>query len=135
MAIKKNSGRQELIVAHLTIGYADITTYGTAENAFDIPGNAVIVGGDIVVGTAWNSATTATLSLGDAASATRYANAVDLKTAARTALTITGLKYTAADFIKALVSQTGTAATAGSARISLQYYVEGRSAFSQGNGL
>lgn len=132
MAIKKNSARQELVVAHLTLGFADPTTYGVAENAFDIPANAVITGGDIVVGTAWNSATTATLSLGDSGSATRYASAVDLKTAARTALTVTGLKYTVADFLKALVAQTGTAATAGSARICIHYYVEGRAAFSQG---
>ena len=62
MAIKKNAARQELIVAHLDIGYADITAYGTAEEAFDLPGNAILLGGDVVVKTAWNSATTATLA-------------------------------------------------------------------------
>lgn len=133
MAIKKKSGRQELIVAHLTIGFADIATYGTAEAAFDLPGNAVVVGGDIVVTTPWNSATTATLKLGDAADDDRYtAAAVDLKTAGRTELTVTGFKHPVAEALKALVAQTGAAATAGSARISIQYYVEGRSAFSQG---
>ncbi len=133
MPIKRNSGRQELIVAHLTLGFADPTAYGVAENAFDLPANAIIVGGDVVVGTPWNSATTATLKLGDAADDDRYTAApVDLKTAGRTALTITGLKYSTADFIKAVVAQTGAAATAGSARISIQYYVEGRAAFAQG---
>lgn len=45
MAIKKNAARQELIVAHLDIGFADPTTYGTAEEAFDLPGNAILLGG------------------------------------------------------------------------------------------
>lgn len=133
MAIKRNSGRQELIVAHLTLGYADPTAYGTAEAAFDLPANAIITGGDVVVGTAWNSGTTATLKLGDAADDDRYtAAAIDLKTAGRTALTVTGLKYLTATTLNALVAQTGAAATAGSARICIHYYVEGRAAFSQG---
>ena len=98
MPIKKIAGRQELVVTYLNIGFADPTTYGVAEPAIDLPGNAVIVGGDVVVTTAWNSATTATLKLGDAL----------------------------------LTAQTGTAATAGAARIAVQYYVIGRSAFTQG---
>ena len=133
MPIKKNSSRQELIAAFLTIGFADIAAYGTAEPAIDLPGNAVVVGGDIVVTTPWNSATTATLKLGDAADDDRYtAAAVDLKTAGRTALTLTGFKHTVSEALKALVAQTGAAATAGSARITIQYFVEGRSTFTQG---
>ena len=133
MPIKKNPSRQGLIVAHLTIGYADPTAYGTAENAFDLPGNAVIVGGDVTVLTPWNSATTATLKLGDATDDDRYTNAaIDLKTAGRTALTLTGYKHAVAEALKALVAQTGAAATAGQARITIHYYVEGRAAFSQG---
>ena len=131
MPIKKNPSRQGLIVAHLTIGYADPTAYGTAENAFDLPGNAVIVGGDVTVLTPWNSTTAATLKLGDATDDDRYtAAAIDLKTAGRTALTLTGHQHTAGA-LKALLAQTGTAATAGKARISIQYFVEGRSAFTQ----
>lgn len=133
MPIKKNASRQELIVAHLTIGFADIAAYGTAESAIDLPGNAILVSGDVTVTTPWNSATTATLKLGDTGDDDRYtAAAIDLKTAGRTALTITGFKHPVAEALKALVAQTGAAATAGSARISIQYFVEGRSAFTQG---
>lgn len=133
MPIKKLSGRQEPVLAYIDIGYADVTTYGTAEGAFDIPGNATLIGGDVVVKTAWNSATTATLKLGDATDDDRYtASPIDLKTAGRTALTLTGYKHTVAEVLKALIAQTGTAATAGVARISIEYYVDGRSAFSQG---
>jgi len=133
VAIKKNSSRQELIVAHLDIGYADPTAYGTAEAAFDLPANAILFGGDVVVKTAWNSATTATLKLGDAADDDRYtSSAIDLKTAGRTALTLTGYKHTVSEALKALFAQTGTGATAGAARITISYFVEGRAAFSQG---
>ena len=133
MPIKKNSGRQDLIVASLFIGFADPSPYGTAQNAIDLPGNAVLVGGDVTVITPWNSTTTATLQLGDAAVPARYTSApVDLKTAGRTALTLTGYKHSVAESLKALLAQTGAAATAGTARVTLQYFVEGRAAFSQG---
>lgn len=133
MPIKLNSGRQELIVAHVTIGYADPIAYGVAEAAIQVPTNAILVGGDVTVLTPWNSATTATLKLGDAADDDRYtASPIDLKTAGRTALTVTGLKYLNISPLKVLLAQTGAAATAGALRIAIQYYVEGRSAFSQG---
>lgn len=116
MALQKKSDRQSPIEAIIDIGFADPTAYGTAENAFNLPANAIIVGGDLTVVTAWNSATSASLTLGDAGSANRYANAVDLKTAARTALTITGYKHTVGEWLKANLAQVG-AATAGAARL------------------
>lgn len=132
MALQRKSDRQPRLVAILDIGFADPTAYGTAENAINVPGNAIVVGGALTVLTAWNSATTATLSLGDAGSATRYANAVDLKTAARTALTVTGYKHTVSEWLKALIAQAGAAATAGAARIELEYVVQGRGLSNQG---
>lgn len=132
MPIKKNAGRQELISASLVINFNDPVAYGTAESAIDLPGGAILVGGDVTVLTAWNSATSATLKLGDTADDDRYtATPIDLKTAGRTALTITGYRHTVAESLKALLAQAGAAATAGQARISIQYYVLGRSAFTQ----
>ncbi len=133
MSIKYKSGRQEVVAAMLEVNFNDVTTYGTAEDAIDVPANAIVVGGDVTVVTAWNSATTATLDLGDATDDDRYTGtAVDLKTLGRTALTLTGYKHTVEEMLKALISQTGAAATAGKARITVQYVVEGRAAFSQG---
>ena len=132
MSIKKNAGRQELIVATMLIAFGDPKAYGTAEAAIDLPGNAIAVGGDVTVSTPWNSATTATLKLGDSVDDDRYtAAAIDLKTAGRTTLTLTGYTHKP-EALKALIAQTGTAATAGAARIAVQYYVIGRSAFTQG---
>ena len=131
MALSRKSSRQGAIEAIIDIGFADPTAYGTAENAFSLPQNAIVVGGDLTVVTAWNSATSAALSLGDVGSATRYLSAVDLKTAARTALTLTGYKHTVAEFLKALLVQVG-AATAGAARLRIAYVVQGRDTFNQG---
>lgn len=134
MPIRKNSARQELVVAHLDINFNDPTAFGTAESAIDLPVNAVIAGGDVVIVTPFNS-TTNTLTLGDATTANRYANAVDLKAAAgtRTALSGLGTEITSTiNTVRANVAQTGGAPTAGRVRVSVQYYVRGRAAFSQG---
>lgn len=131
MPIKKIAGRQELVAAYVNIGFADPIAYGAAEDAIELPGNAVVAGGDVTVITPWNSATTATLKLGDAGKDDRYASNIDLKTAGRTALTLTGHKHTAQN-LKALLAQTGANATAGAARITVLYFVEGRAEFTQG---
>jgi hypothetical protein len=133
MAITKNSARQELITAFVDFTYADIPTTATAYAAMDIPQNAVVIGGDLVVTTAWNTGTTATLSVGDVTLATRYATTVDLKTAARTALTLTGFVHTNTQkVLNGTTAYVGGAATAGAARLTVLYYVKGRAAFSQG---
>ena len=131
MAISKNASRQELVTAFVDFTFADVPTTATSYEALDLPVNAVIVGGDLVVTTAWNS-TTATFQIGDATLASRYSGAVDLKSAARTALTPTGFVHTATEkALKGANIITGTA-TAGAARLSVQYYVKGRAAFTQG---
>ena len=133
MPILKNSSRQELITAFVDFTYADIPTNAAVYDALDLPANAIVSGGDLVVTTAWNS-TTATLSVGDASSATRYTPAVDLKTAGRTALTLTGFTHTNTEkVLKGTNAITGTA-TAGAARLTVQYYVKGRTTFAQGLG-
>lgn len=95
-------------------------------DAFNLPQNSVVVGGDIVVLTASDETGTATLSIGDSGVATRYASAVNLKAAARTALTLTG--YTNAGGLNGRITvanQNGNA-TVGRVRITLTYIVLGR---------
>lgn len=133
MPITKNSGRQELIVATVDFTFADIPTTATAYEAMNLPVGAVVVGGDLVVTTAWNTATTATLSIGDVTLATRYGTTIDLKTAARTALTVTGFTTTSTQpVVNGTTAFVGTAATAGAARLTVTYFVKGRAAFAQG---
>lgn len=131
MPITKNANRQELITAFVDFTFADIPTTATAYDALDLPVGAVVTGGDLVVTTAWNS-TTATFQVGDVTLASRYSAAVDLKTAARTALTVTGFTHTAVEkVLRGANIITGTA-TAGAARLTVTYFVKGRAAFSQG---
>ena len=133
MPITKNSGRQELITAFVDFTFADIPTTATVYAALDLPVNAVVSGGSLTVTTAWNTATSAALNVGDATTANRYANAVDLKAAARTALTLTGFTHADAQkVLNATPTYVGAAATAGAARLTVHYYVKGRVAFSQG---
>lgn len=132
MAIKFKSGRQEVITGILEINFADLAGLSGVQDAISVPANAIVTGGDIVVVTPWTTTGTATLSLGDAGSATRYASAVNLKAAARTALTLTGYKHTVEEFLLATPALADEDADAGDARITLTYVVLGRSAFNQG---
>lgn len=92
-----------------------------------VPPGAVIVGGEVIVETAYAGSTAATLSLGIADSLTTLANAVDLKTAARTALTLTSpLLCNAGQNVRATIAYTVANATAGKVRVSLTYKVDGR---------
>lgn len=93
--------------------------------AIPLPPNANVIGGEIIVETAYATSTAATISVGDSASATRYANAVDLKTAARTALTLTGFRG-AGENIRLAVNATVANATAGKATVRVLYTVQGR---------
>ena len=133
MTITKNAGRQDIVSAYVDISYADAPTTATVYAALGLPVNAIVVGGDFVVTTAWNTGTTATVDIGDVTTGDRYANDVNLKTAARTALTLTGFTVTSTQpFINFTPTLVGTAATAGAARLRVDYIVKGRSAFSHG---
>jgi hypothetical protein len=132
MTIKKNSGRQELIVATVDIGFADLVT-GVDLSALDLPRNAVVTGGDVVVTTAFNSATSDVLDVGDASNENRYLNDANLAAAGRTVLVPTGFVTTASEpAITVRWVGAGAAPTAGAVRLSVHYYVKGRAAFSQG---
>lgn len=93
-------------------------------DAINLPEGAVVVGGELVVETPYAGSTAATLSLGDSASATRHANAVDLKTGARTAVTLTG--YRASENLRATLAYTVANATAGKATVRLLFTLPNR---------
>ena len=90
----------------------------------NLPEGAVVIGGEIVVETAGVGPTVYTASLGDSASANRYANAVDLKTASRTALTLTG--YRTSENLRLTINSTVAAASAGKATVRVLYVLPGR---------
>lgn len=134
MAVKKNSGRQELVCAYVDIDFSDLAGLsGVDAPAIDLPVGAVVVSGDVVVLTAFNSATSDVLDVGDAVSQNRYVNDVNIHATGRTALVPTGYQHTASDNkLSVRWVGVGTVPTAGKVRVSVQYQVIGRAAFSQG---
>jgi hypothetical protein len=99
-----------------------------------LPLGAQVIGGELQVEVPFVGPTTATLALGDSVTGALYAAATDLKTAARTALTIpaevTGSTATHAalglDLRGTLAFTGGQAATQGRARVRVMYTLDGR---------
>jgi len=108
-------------------------TAGTAItfDAIPMPLGAVIVGGEVIVETAYvGIGAAATLSLGIAGSTTALVNAMDLDAAAagsRTALTLTApLLCNAGQNIRLTTSGLTATATAGKVRVRVQYTIDGK---------
>jgi hypothetical protein len=123
MAITKVGGRQDILVAEVSFTFAQ--TVAGALEMVNLPANARVVGGDLIVDTVWDS-TTNTLSLGDGITPTRYTTTTTLKALGRTALGLTGYKYTAADTVDGTYAETGAVPTTGAARLQVQYTIADR---------
>jgi hypothetical protein len=131
MAFTKKSGRQQLIVAYADVTFADLVS-GTAKGIMELPPGAVVVDGDVTVDTAFNSATSDALVVGDATTANRYKTSYSIAAAGRTALVPTGFKTTAPSNINVTWTGVGAAPTAGAFTLRVSYYVRGRAQFAQG---
>lgn len=132
MTIKKNSARQELIAAYVDINLADLAT-GVDVPAIELPANAVVTGGDVVVSQVFNSTTSDVLDVGDVTTENRYLNDGTLQALGRIALVPTGYVTTPTERnITVRWVSGGGVPTTGAVRLSVQYYVKGRAAFAQG---
>lgn len=118
----QNDGRQYLLVADQEFTYADLANGATASLKAALPAGAIILGGGVLVQTAWDG-TTATLDVGDSASAARYANDVNLKATGYTELT-KGF-FNAAGLDVQLVPAIAGTPTVGKARLIVMYAVAG----------
>lgn len=96
-----------------------------AYDVINLPQGAVVVGGDLVVETASNDATTATVSVGDSGSAARYLAATSIKAAGRTALVPTGYRGAGENLRITVANGTG-GATAGKVTVRVAYVIPGR---------
>jgi hypothetical protein len=110
------------------IGYnemlsADFATTAT-QNVVVLPEGAMVIRAFVLVTTAYNSATTATLSVGDSVTPARYGSGIDLKTTGIKALVPTGYITPGQGPVTVTFAQTGAAATAGAARVYVEYIVE-----------
>jgi NAD/NADP transhydrogenase alpha subunit len=108
-----------------------VANTGIVFDAIALPAGAVITGGELIVETAYAGSTAATISIGTAASTTAFASTVDVKTAGRTALTMTTTNAMLANAVTAnnvriTVAYTVANATAGRVRVRVQYTIDGR---------
>ncbi|NIT14175.1 MAG: hypothetical protein GTN99_08055 [Candidatus Dadabacteria bacterium] len=127
MPITLVAGRQDILVAEVSFAYTDLVS-AAAEPAVQLPPNAVVVGGGIVVDTVWNSATSDLADVGDANDPNRYsASQVNLAAAGFTALDVTG--YKDVDGLKIDITWTGVGAapSQGAARMFVHYAIADRS--------
>ena len=96
-------------------------------DAMNIPRGAVVFGGEVIVEQAYVGPTAATLSVGIAGTPNALANAVDLKTAGRTALTLTSpLVLNDGQNIRLTMAYTVANATAGKVRVRVLFTLDGR---------
>lgn len=133
MPITKNSNRQELIVAHVDISYADLVN-NVAQAALDLPPNAVIVDGALVTTEAWNSVTSDVMDVGDATSGVRYLTDGNIRAlGARVPLVPTGFLTTPTQpSLTVTWTSVGGLPTTGKVRLEVMYFVKGRAAFAYG---
>ena len=127
MAIK-NTSRQYALQATVDMTYADLLT-GVATKALRLPVGAIVVGGGLRTTVADNGGTSVTISVGDTASGTAYVSAANAKTLdlwTAFAVTKLGALYTAADDIKVTRTEGGTASSAGTFRLVVQYVIDQR---------
>lgn len=126
MAITLNPNRQQSCWATVDISYADLVS-GAAQTAIQLPVGAVVVGGAVVVKTAFNSATSDVIVVGDSASANRYRASVSIASAARQALTATGYEtLSTTRGLQVTWTGSGTAPSAGALRLEVEYIVPSR---------
>lgn len=124
MAITKSDARQWPLAEIIRFNVADVAA--GEEAMADLQGGEVVVGGSLTVITPWNTTGAATIDLGDADVADRYLDGVDLKAAARTALTLTGHVYPAAAELLATFAFADADADEGEAVLEFTVVREGR---------
>lgn len=101
--------------------------------AIDLPHNAQVLGGALTITEAFDSETSDSFTVGDAASVARYLGATDGQVEATTALVPTGFKTTGVTpvTVKWIRLSADTGPTEGAARLRVDYMVDKRAAFTQ----
>lgn len=131
MPITKNPNRQDVLVAMVEIDFDDVVS-GVDQAAVELPGGAIVVGGDVTVITPFNAGTSDVLDVGDGVSQNRYLNDANIHAAGRAALVPTGYVMPQIGNMTVRWTGVGGAPTAGKVRLSVHYVVEKRAHTSQG---
>ncbi len=132
MTIAKDAGVQAPSVKRVAFTFADFVS-GTALAVIDLPSDAEVIGGNLVIDTAFNSATSDTITVGDKESDSRYKSGINGQTAASTDLVPTGVITNNANRRQVVVKWTGvsTAPSAGAGHLNVVYLQTSRADFIQ----
>ena len=129
--LKLVSGRQCPMFAEIAFDHTHFQDSAVPVPVFNLPFGAQIIGGAVIVDTAFDS-TTNVLDVGDSVVGNRYVNDVNLKATGRTALVPTGYVSDGAA-VWATPVATGSAPTVGAGRIQIQYVIKDRATENQPN--
>jgi len=132
MTIKLVSDRQYELTAIVPFTLADFGASGVAENAVELPSDAIVTGGDLVIDVAFDSVTTDAIAVGDTDSVARYVAAADAKVVASTAIVPTGIQLGAGKYVTLQWTGVGGGTTTGAGRVILKYIRQSRSNENQG---
>ena len=136
-SVRTNPVRQELVVAEIELDYTNLNASGEV-TLFQLPANAVVVGGQCNVTTAFNAGTSLKLDIGDGTDADLWtATEIALEVAGVYALSTTtitaGRKMTSVLGVIGTLTLTSTAPTEGSCIINMEYYLHDRGCFAHGD--
>ena len=106
------------------VDFGKTNIVATAFDIINLPQDAVIISGELVVETAFDTASYAVI-IGDSASTNRYLSTADRKAAARTALTPTG--YRSLGEPLRITITNADVCTTGKATVRIQYVIHNRS--------
>ena len=132
MPFIKDPSRQAPTVAEATILFSDLTS-GVALPAIDIPAGAIIKEVNVYVDTAFNSATSDSLVVGDGGATNRFVASVSIAATGGKAMVATakGYKYAVNDTIDVIWTGVGAAPSTGKFRLMVEYFQDGRADFAQ----
>ena len=118
-------GRQYPLVARQYFTYEDLES-GTLTPALGLPGNSTVIGGEITITEAFDSTTSDSFDVGDGDNASRYASGVDGQATGRTALTLSGHKYTVPDTVDVTLTSVDGPPSVGAGYVEVHYVIEAR---------
>lgn len=123
MAILKDGGRQWSLTAKIDFTFEDAD--GVTVELVDIPGGAVVTGGALVIVNAFDSATSATATVGDTTTADLFASGIDAKVVGGTSLVPAGAESTVTGAATLTITNVGTP-TVGDGYVLISYVLSGR---------
>lgn len=121
--LKPANGRQYPLFAEVTITVANMNESTVPVAAIKLPTNAMVIGGRVVVDTAFDAAT-ATLDVGDSTTANRYKDNANIAATGVVELVPTGYVSDGGDLVVTPVF--ADAVTVGSLRVQVEYVIQGR---------